>query len=821
MRLHSLRHDDIVRAIAYCQCKIIFAKTGSIQQVTCQQMPTEQRYKFLTSALKVLFFLFFPLTASLSHAATLGRLTVLSSLGQPLRAEVELTSVSPEEASSLAASLAPGEAYKRSGIDYTPLLQSLNISVVKDGDRYFVSIRSAQPVNEPYIGVLLELAADNERKGREYVIMLDPAEWTNLRSAPLSSAASMQRLSRQQHAGRLSSRALPVTAVRPASVIPEKEVQPGTRTSTEYVVSRGDSLSKIVGRIGIRNISLEQMLVALYRNNPDAFLGDNMNLLKEGAVLSVPSAADAGDVSRQDARQIVRLHAVNFRGYSHRLAGMVQKSAPRATAKTGPVAEGKVSASVKEQPSPVSKMPDRLELSKAGPGAVSAGITVEEKAAITKAVEDAERRITELEKNVNELRNLLNIVSKNGNTLTRPAEDAVPEPQPKTPETQPETAKPQEEPTAQEPAKTDTDSPQTVTGTIEKTPSSDTDASSEEKKVGVDPDQSLTGKKAEPAKKADDEDESDEEENTKKKQDFLSNAIWYVAIGVTLAVLVMIVLVLRMRRKKPAALSPAPAPVLVVKSQEYDAEEEDINPNIISGRDFLESVTGREVVDDEGDEDEDAYRPMMDGDGDDEDDDPYAQYEDEDVLEEIVSTEGEEDEPEEVAVEPDEGEDVPEDVASRPEEIPEEIEPEPEEEEEAQEQEEKAVSQEPVSERETVDVDEGDMALAFDDSDEPEEEAIESEEEEEDEPVPLELDLSDIDLEPEVAKEEAELPDVAFSAEEEKPEPYNAEMAAKLELAQAYLDMRDKEGARELLEEVVERGTPRQIDEAQQLMQYL
>lgn len=766
-------------------------------------MPTEQRYKFVTSALKVLFFLFFSVTLSFAHAASLGRLTVLSSLGQPLRAKVELTSVTPEEASSLAANLAPGEAYKRSGIDYTSLLQTLNIAVEKEGERYFVSILSTQPVNEPYIGILLELSTGSERKGREYVIMLDPAEWTNLRSAPLSSAASMQRLSRQQRAGRQSSQAFLDRAVRPASVIPEKE----KRDSTGYVVSRGDTLSKIAGRLGERNISLEQMLVALYRNNPDAFLDSNMNLLKEGAVLSIPQMADAGDVSRQDARRIVRLHAANFHGYSHRLAGMVQKSAPRTTAKTGPVVEGKVSASVKEQPSPVSKMPDRLELSKARQDAVSAGITAEEKDAMNRAIEDANRRISELEKNVSELRSLLEIVSKNGTALTKPAE-AVSGQEAKTPETQPEAEKPGDaQLKAKELAKIDADSPQTATGTIEKTPSSDTDASSEEKKVGIDPDQTLAGKNAKASKKSDEDDEDDEdedegededEEDTKKKSGFFGGALWYVAAGITPALLVLIILMLRMRRKKPAAPAPAPAPV--AKPKEEKAEE-DANPNIISGRDFLESITGREVVDEEGDED--TYRPMMDDE--DDDDDPRARYDDEEVLEEIADIPEQEDEPEEIAQEQEE-------VILEPEE-----EGEDEEEEAGMPEEDIFEPDEAAPEEMTPEPEEGDE----EEIDE-EEVAPEPEEEEDDEPVPLELDLSDINLEPDTAEEEEEdLPDMASWAEAEKPEFYNAEMAAKLELAQAYLDMKDKDGARELLEEVLERGTPRQIAEAEQLMQYL
>jgi|GEM_PF-2194836 len=744
-------------------------------------MPIEQHYRFVISALKALLFLIFSVAVSFSHAASPGRLIVLSSLGQPLRVEIELMSVTPEEAGALVAKLVPSDAYKQSGIDYTSLLQSLNISVEKEGGRYFVSIRSTQPVNEPYIGILLALSTDSEQKGREYVIMLDPAEWTNLRSAPLSSAASMQRLSRQQRAGKLSSKVFPVTAVRPSSVLQEKEAQSDSRAS--YVVSRGDSLSKIAGRLGIRDVSLEQILVALYRHNPEAFLNKNMNLLKEGTVLSVPPMAEINDISRPSASRTVRLHAANFRAYSHRLASMVQKSAARPTAKTGVVAEGRISASIKENPSPVSKMPDRLELSKARPDAASTGMTAEEKNAMNRAIEDANRRITELEKNVSELRSLLDIVSKNGNALTKPA-DAV------TSESQPEAAKPQEtQPKAEEPEKTDADTPQAAG---EKTSSSDKEAVTEEKKEGADS-AVEEDKKTDASQKADDEDESDDEDeeeaDTKKRSGFFGNAIWYVAIGVSLVVLFLIVLVLLMRNKKPA-LAPAPASSAGPQKGEAaeDEEEEDVNPNIISGRDFLENLTGRDFIDDE-EEDEgrnDASR---------------SRYEDEDVREDFVS------EPEEIESESEEMEVEPEDV------VPE--------------QEEKnMVFEEPVFVRKGADID--DAVVSDEPNDDVAEEAaliIESEEEldeeSEDEPAPLELDLSDINL-ADVADEEDVLPDVAVPlAEAEKPEPYNAEMAAKLELAQAYLDMKDGEGARELLEEVLERGTPGQIDKAQQLIQYL
>ncbi|MCL1887011.1 MAG: hypothetical protein FWG01_03640 [Betaproteobacteria bacterium] len=737
-------------------------------------MPTEQHDKLVTFALKACFFLFFSVIFSFSHAASLGQLTVLSSLGQPLHAEIELLSVSPDEAPLLTVSLAPREAYQKSDIDYTPFLQSLNISIEKRGSHTFARITSSQPVNEPYIGILLELSTGQERKGREYVIVLDPAE---RRAVPLTSAAAMQRFFEWQRANREDAR-VSQTATKSVSVSGEKEIP----ASTEYVVARGDTLSKIAGRLGNRNTSLEQMLVMLYRNNPDAFLNNNMNLLREGAVLSVPGAGAAGNVSQREAKRLVRLHAANFRRYSQRLAGMVQKSSPGATGRTGPVAEGKVTARVKEQLVPAVKSPDRLELSKAG--TAPAAITAEEKIAMNRAIEDANRRITELEKNVSELRDLLTIVSKNGHAATQPAETAA-----KAPPTQPETAKPQETESKDTASKTEADSPQTVTGTVEKTPSSEPKEGTL-KEEGISSDQTLakSEKKAESPEK---KEENDKNAEAEKEKGFLynlkNNIVWHAAIGATAALIFLIALIMWMRRKKPEVpLKSAPTAPLPPKKEKV----EDINPNIISGRDYLDNLPAREVMDDDDD----------------------IELEDVEDIEEEPVTEFKE--IEEVTAEPEE---VVEEVVSEPEEIEEieEIPAEPDEED---------VMDMAVSEPETDEIDDGNdnddlAALQLDDSDEL---AVEESEEETDakEPPPLELDLSDINLELENDAEN-ELPDMAASAEQKTPEPQNAEMAAKLELALAYIDMKDKEGARELLEEIIERGTPRQIMEAQQAMQYL
>jgi pilus assembly protein FimV len=133
---------------------------------------------------------------SSAHAAGLGKLTVLSALGQPLRAEIELTSVSPEEAAGLAAKLAAPDAFRTANIEFNPALLSLRFNVEQRAGRQFIRVSSSQPLNEPFVDMLLELSWNNGRLVREYTFLLDPAELRNTQSAqvaPLDTRAPASR----------------------------------------------------------------------------------------------------------------------------------------------------------------------------------------------------------------------------------------------------------------------------------------------------------------------------------------------------------------------------------------------------------------------------------------------------------------------------------------------------------------------------------------------------------------------------------------------------------------------------------------------------
>ncbi|UCG96680.1 MAG: hypothetical protein JSW31_13860, partial [Burkholderiales bacterium] len=120
--------------------------------------------------------------APAAHAAGLGRISVKSALGQPLRAEVEVTSVSRDEAASLAVKLASVAAFRQANLEYNPALTGLRVTLGQRTDTgYVVQIASPSAVNEPYLDLLIELTSSTGRVLREYTILLDPPA---LRAAP-------------------------------------------------------------------------------------------------------------------------------------------------------------------------------------------------------------------------------------------------------------------------------------------------------------------------------------------------------------------------------------------------------------------------------------------------------------------------------------------------------------------------------------------------------------------------------------------------------------------------------------------------------------
>lgn len=429
--------------------------------------------KFISTGLKTLTAAVVSamLMISSAEAAGLGKLTVLSSLGQPLRAEIELTSVSPDEAGSLVAKLASPETYQQANIDFNPALLSLQFAIDQRNGRRFVRVTSTQPINEPFVDMLMELGGTKARLVREYTLLLDPAGQRQAQPAQIAAPAA-PAASRAATTTAVAPRSAPVqqaaqapssigstitdatraaaaravasgangaagTASKPATVAATGGGSPAKAAAAapaggDYHVKKGDTLARIASENLPAGVSLDQMLVALYRSNEGAFVGKNMNRLRSGQILSIPDADSAGSISKSEARNVVVAQSKDFRSYRNTLAGLVESAAPNATAESKQSSGGKITAKVEEQATPASESRDKLKLSRGAAAAgaadakAAANAATEEKIAREKAAAEAASRVKELEKNVSDLQKTLELKNKNLADLQNQAANVKP-----------------------------------------------------------------------------------------------------------------------------------------------------------------------------------------------------------------------------------------------------------------------------------------------------------------------------------------------------------------------------------------------------------
>ncbi|HTD89300.1 MAG TPA: FimV/HubP family polar landmark protein, partial [Burkholderiales bacterium] len=223
--------------------------------------------------------------AAAVDAAGLGRLNVLSQLGQPFAAEIDLVNVSKDELATLQASLASPAAYQAANLQFNPALNALRLSVERraNGTPY-IKATSFRPVAEPFLDLLIELAWQGGKIVREYSALLDPpgmetpapAVTAPTVSAPASTAKPAPAPKAPAKVEPAPAVSAPVT--RPAPISPSASAAP----SGQYAVKSGDTLSGIARRVGPEGVSLEQTLIGLFRANPDAFSGSNINQLRAG-----------------------------------------------------------------------------------------------------------------------------------------------------------------------------------------------------------------------------------------------------------------------------------------------------------------------------------------------------------------------------------------------------------------------------------------------------------------------------------------------------------------------------------------------------------
>jgi pilus assembly protein FimV len=190
----------------------------------------------------------------------------------------------------------------------------------------------------------------------------------------------------------------PLVFPQASAVSTAPSVDSAARNPEDTITVRsGDTASKLALRKMPAGVSLDQMLLAMLRTNPDAFIEGNVNLLREGAQIHLPNAQSAALISTEEARQTVIAHHADFVAYAQRLA----QSTFKATDKASREMTGKVATEARPTV-PVQTEQDTLTLSK---GEVTAD-SAETRLALEREIEDKTEQLAALKKNLETLKSL-------------------------------------------------------------------------------------------------------------------------------------------------------------------------------------------------------------------------------------------------------------------------------------------------------------------------------------------------------------------------------------------------------------------------------
>jgi pilus assembly protein FimV len=271
----------------------------------------------------------FLLLASQAWALGLGEIRLSSALNEPMRAEIELLAATPEELDNLTVALASDETFTRYDLDRPLFLTRLQFQIVRSGrsDGNIIRVTSVEPVTEPFVTFLVEASWSRGRLLREYTILLDPPTFAPPPATQSAQAVTAPTRATPSDAGQIQRQPAPQQQAAPAPSRPSVQApvqsqptqpapQPATPTQGQptfdnspggdLLVVRGDTLWGITNRVRPDSrLTINQTMLAIYEANPEAFAG-NINILRAGATLRIPSADDVFRISRGDAFAEVR-----------------------------------------------------------------------------------------------------------------------------------------------------------------------------------------------------------------------------------------------------------------------------------------------------------------------------------------------------------------------------------------------------------------------------------------------------------------------------------------------------------------------------------
>ena len=317
----------------------------------------------------------------------LGEIEVNSALNQQLDADIELLSAAPEDAESLIVKLASRQAFSRAGLDRPYLLNDLRFKTVVVNGVPHIKITSKSPIREPFLNFLLEVDWPKGHVLREYTILLDPPTFMTA-SMPASHAAAPARSAPAGDSRPGASGMRPATVAAPlataagglsaapaqgatraaAQPAPQRQAAavavvtnaPASAPGGEYRIQSGDTAWSLADAMRPdRSVTVEQMMVALLRNNPESFINENVNGLKRGYILRVPDREQIAAISPAEARALVKQQAALWREYQQGMAGGTP----------APVADNAAASGMAASPAETGAADAHLQIVSAGTGA--------------------------------------------------------------------------------------------------------------------------------------------------------------------------------------------------------------------------------------------------------------------------------------------------------------------------------------------------------------------------------------------------------------------------------------------------------------------
>ncbi len=244
-----------------------------------------------------------------------------SFLNEPLQAEVELLDTRDLTGEDIRIRLAGVEDFDRLGVDRSYFLTSIQFEVDVDPatGRGKIVLTTPEAVLEPYLDVIIEARWPSGRLLREYTVLVDPPAF---RQEVLTVSASERvEAERPDKPAVEGSRAAPgsapsgetitsgdTVAMRESSLppgeMPRRDFSAETveqpRAGNRYMVKRDETLWQIASRGKPQDISVQQAMLDIQRLNPEAFINGNINQIKAGYIIYLPAA---GEVSSDDLAQ--------------------------------------------------------------------------------------------------------------------------------------------------------------------------------------------------------------------------------------------------------------------------------------------------------------------------------------------------------------------------------------------------------------------------------------------------------------------------------------------------------------------------------------